>query len=94
MTHVIASHKVSDFAAWKKVFDQFAETRKSSGETSYQILHQSNDPNDLVMVFGWDNQANAEKFFQSEELKNAMQNAGVTEPPQVQFVNEVASGKL
>lgn len=94
MTHVIASHKVENYAAWKEVFDKFADTRKSFGETSYQILHQNNDPNDLVMVFGWDNQANAEKFFKSEELKAAMQNAGVLEPPQVQFVSEVATGKL
>lgn len=94
MTHVIASHKVEDFATWKKAFDSFADTRKSFGEQSFQILHQSNDPNDLVMVFGWDSQANAEKFFHSEELKNAMENAGVTEPPKVQFVNEIASGKL
>ena len=32
MTYVSVKHKVRDYKAWKSVFDNFEETRKSAGE--------------------------------------------------------------
>lgn len=94
MTHVMIKHKVQDYKEWKVVFDNFAEVRKSSGEKSYRILHPSDNPNDLTLLFEWDNQKNAEKFLASTELKSTMERAGVVEEPNIQFLNEVTKGSL
>lgn len=94
MSHVIVTHKVKDYAAWKSVFDTFADFRKSSGEKSYHILHPGNDTNNLTLLFEWDNAKNAEKFMASTELKSAMQRAGVAEAPKIQILNEAAKGKF
>ena len=94
MTHVMIKHKVQDYAAWKAEFDNFADTRRSSGEKSYRILHPSDDPNDLTLLFEWDSPENAETFLSSKELKSTMQRAGVAEEPKIQFLNEVAKGNL
>ena len=94
MTHLFVRHKVADYDAWKAAFDSFEETRKASGEKSFQILHPDNEPNDLVLLFEWDNLANARNFMASEELKTRMQEGGVIEEPQIQFLNEVAKGDI
>jgi quinol monooxygenase YgiN len=94
MTQVMIQHKVRDYADWKAEFDNFAEFRKSHGEQSYRVLHPSEDPNDLVLFFEWDSTEKAETFLASSELKSAMQRAGVTEEPTIQFLNEVAQGSL
>ena len=44
MAHLFIKHKVDDYAAWKKIFDDFVETRRAGGEKSYQILHWKMNP--------------------------------------------------
>jgi hypothetical protein len=94
MSQVLIKHKVNDYAVWKDVFDNFADFRKSSGEKSYRILYQHDDPNDLMLLFDWDTQENAETFLASNELKSAMREAGVAEAPKIEFFNEAANGSL
>ena len=94
MTFVSVKHKVRDYKAWKSVFDNFGETRKSAGEKSFQICHEEDNPNDLNLMFEWDNDENARSFMTSSELKNTMQKAGVLEHPQIHFLKEVDSGEL
>jgi quinol monooxygenase YgiN len=94
MAHLFIKHKVADYSTWKKTFDEFAETRRAGGEKSFQIFHPENEPNNLYLMFEWDNIANAQNFMNSSELKSAMQNAGVTEEPQISFLNELDKGIL
>jgi len=94
MTSLFVRHKVSDFETWKKAFDEFVETRKSSGEKSYQIFRPAEDPNNLFLVFEWDNVENAHKFMESSDLKETMQKAGVMEAPEVTFFGDVYKGTV
>lgn len=94
MTHVLIRHKVSSYEDWKKVFDDFAENRKNSGELSYQVLQQEEDSDSLYLMFKWDGEEKAKAFLESPQLKEAMQKGGVTEAPEVHFLNEVYKGAL
>ena len=94
MAHLLVKHKVKDYAAWKKVFDGFIETRKAGGEKNYQILYPDNEPNNLLAFFEWDNLDNARRFANSSELKNAMSNAGVINHPEIYFLEEHAVGTV
>jgi quinol monooxygenase YgiN len=94
MTYLQVQHKVRDYASWKSVFDKFIDTRRAGGEKSYLIMHPDDDPNNLVLLFEWDNAKRAHEFFKSPELKKAMQQAGVTEAPEVHVLEEVARGKV
>ncbi|MCW9064826.1 MAG: hypothetical protein OQJ78_00905 [Ignavibacteriaceae bacterium] len=94
MTQVLVKHKVQDYPVWKKVFDDFIDTRRAGGEKSYRILHPENDGNNLLAFFEWDNMDNARKFIASSELKEAMGNAGVIEKPEVYFLEEYAAGTV
>jgi quinol monooxygenase YgiN len=94
MTRVLVNHKVSDYPTWKKVFDNFVDTRKAGGEKSFSIMHPTDDPNNLILLFDWDSMDNAKKFFASPELKSAMERAGVAEAPTFNYLQEEDSGKL
>ncbi len=94
MAHLLIKHKVKDYPVWKKVFDGFIDTRRASGEKTYQILHTDDDSNKLVSFFEWDSLENAKKFTGSSELKEAMGKAGVVEKPEIYFLEEYAAGKV
>ena len=94
MAHILIKHKVNDYPVWKAVFDNFADFRKSSGEQTHQILHTADNSNDLTLFFKWDSVENAKTFLSSSELKTAMQKAGVSEEPNIQFLNEATQGKF
>jgi quinol monooxygenase YgiN len=94
MAFVRVQHRVQDYDTWKQVFDGFHATRKSAGEKSYHIWQTEDDPNDLNLLFEWDNAENAHSFMASSELKDAMNKAGVLEHPRIDFLKEIDRGKL
>ena len=93
MANLLIKHKVADYAAWKAAFDQFIETRRAAGEKAWRIWHTDDDPNNLVLLFEWDSLENARSFMANPVLKETMEKAGVTEPPQVFFLEEHYRGK-
>lgn len=94
MPSVLIKHRVADFDIWKAAFDGFADNRRAGGEKSYRIFQPQNDPNKLHLLFEWENLDKAQEFLSSEALKAAMQEAGVTEPPDIVFLDEAATGSV
>lgn len=58
------------------------------GEQSALVFRNTDDPNNLVLLFGWDNLDNARRYAQDPRLKAAMQEAGISEPPQIVFLEQ------
>lgn len=94
MAHLLIRHRIEDFDAWKQAFDDFIETRRASGEKTWQIFRAQGDPNNIFVLNGWDTADNARAFTQKAELKEAMQKAGVAEEPEIYFLSEVDSGTV
>ncbi len=94
MVNILIKHKVADYDKWKATFDKVEDIRRSGGEKSYKIMHPENEPNNLIIHFEWDNIENANTYFESPDLKNAMEEAGVIEAPDISFINIVDSGTL
>ena len=88
MARVFVKHKVEDFTKWKKTFHNFVSQRKEGGELSYSIGHAPGEPNNLCLMFEWDSVENANAFLSSKELRAAMQEATVSEAPEI-FVFEI-----
>lgn len=88
MVTVLVRHKVNDYAKWKAVLDETKPFAKSNGVRSQRVLRNSANPNEVVVVNEFDDMNTAQKFAQSDELKQVMQRAGVVEAPSVWFLNE------
>jgi heme-degrading monooxygenase HmoA len=90
MAHVLVHHKVADYAKWKPVFDKHSSIRAQNGSRGGKVFRNVSNPNDLFLLLEWDTLENAQKFSQSENLKEAMQDAGVEGIPEIYFVEEAA----
>lgn len=62
MTVLRIEHPVSDFTAWKRTFDSFAERRQSGGVRHYQVLRLADDPNYVLIDLAFDSRTAAEAF--------------------------------
>ena len=93
MVKVFIRHKVEDYTTWEKAFGNFLAQRRAGGELSYSIGHIPNEPNNLCLTFGWDSVENANTFLQSEELRSAMQEAGVIEAPEIVVFESIEEGQ-
>lgn len=89
MVTMFVKHEVSDYGSWKRVYDEFASTRKELGVTGASVHRDSNDPNEITVTHQFDNLNAATAFANSEQLKSAMANAGVAGPPDIWFTEDV-----
>jgi quinol monooxygenase YgiN len=86
---MIVKHKVSDYGNWKRVYDEFASTRKEKGVTTASVHRDANDADTLIVTHQFNDLAAARAFADSEELKSAMANAGVSGPPEIWFAEDI-----
>ena len=77
------------YAKWKQVFDEHGATRKKSGSKGGRLFRNADNPNELIVLFEWDDLKNARQLAQSEELKKAMERAGVSDKPDLFFLEEI-----
>jgi len=88
MIHVIIRHKVADYGRWKEAFDAHLGARKAGGELGHRLLLSVEDPRDVTLLLDWDSLERAREFASSDDLKQAMQRAGVVGEPEVRFLEE------
>lgn len=89
MVYVLIKHKVKDYDKWKTVFDNNSDLRKAGGEKGVRLFRNVDKTNDIVIIIEWDTIENAKKFYESEDLKKIMKEAGVMMKPYIYFLEEV-----
>jgi hypothetical protein len=82
-------HQVGDFAQWKQVYDGLRDTQKRLGVTAEAVYRAPTDRNDVTVSHDFANLDRARAFVESDELRGAMQNAGVVGEPTLWFADRV-----
>jgi heme-degrading monooxygenase HmoA len=90
MPYLLVRHKVEDYAKWKRAFDEHAAARKVSGSKGGKVFRSVTNPNEIVILLEWETLADARKFTSDSSVAEAMERAGVTDVPDVYFLDEVA----
>lgn len=93
MPHVLIIHEIEAYPAWKMIFDQAAGIRKTAGEISYQLLRNDTDANRIVHFSEWSSLDEARRFFESPELVEIRNQAGV-KAPDFLYLYEIERGLL
>ncbi len=88
MVRLFVRHPVADYAAWRRVYDEFGVERRPMGVTGHAVYQSLDDPNDVTVWHDFATREAAEAFASSERLRDAMQRAGVQGRPTVWFVKE------
>jgi hypothetical protein len=89
MIQVLVHHEVADYQRWRAVFDAALDFRHEGGEQSCRIFRTAGNPNDLTLLFEWDNVEKARRYITSDELRKKMQEAGVNGVPEVHYLAEM-----
>jgi hypothetical protein len=83
----IVTHKVKDFDSWKAAYDKHADARKNAGITGGAVNRNAADANEVIVYMQADSHDALKAFIASDDLKAAMQEAGVEGAPDITFWN-------
>jgi heme-degrading monooxygenase HmoA len=88
MPYILVRHKVEDYAKWRPAYDEHGAARQAGGCKGTHVFRNAEDPNEIVMLLEWDDLENARQLIQSEDLREAMQRSGVTDQPDIYFLDD------
>ena len=88
MALLIVRHKVKDFAVWKKTYDADVSRRTGAGLATGRVTRSVDDPSEVVLLFEVSDIAKARALTATHGLKEAMQNAGVIDKPDMYLVED------
>ena len=78
MVYVMVPLKLESFDKWKPVFDDRSAIRKNSGSKEARLFVNSENHNEAVILFEWDNLENAKNYLESEAVREALAKVGAT----------------
>jgi hypothetical protein len=84
----IVQHPVSDYGAWRTVYEQVQPLRDKYGVSAADVLQDPVDPNQVTVLHWFPSVGQAQAFAADPGLKEAMATAGVTAPPRIEIVVE------
>lgn len=88
MRTLLIRHKVSDYDAWRRIFDGDAETRRANGSGEARVFRSDADPGEIWLLVEWDDLARARLFTRSDDLLDLMERAGVTDRPDYWYLED------
>jgi len=86
MPYVLVRHKVSDFSKWKAAYDAHLPARQGAALKEEHLLRNTDDQNEVVLLFEAKDLQKAREFASSADLREAMQKAGVADKPDIYFL--------
>ncbi len=78
---------MADFAAWKKVFDSHADAQRASGLVVEKIMHNTENPNELFLLFTVTDSEAAHAFVTAPAAYEAKDESGVLDEPDCWYLD-------
>ena len=88
MASMFVKHRVADYTAWKRVFDEHEPMRRAAGLTGHSLHRGNDDPSVVILAFRASDLRKAKQFAASDDLKDVMARAGVEGPPEIWFAED------
>jgi hypothetical protein len=89
MAILFVRHRVADYGAWRKAYDEFDAERKGMGVRSHGVYQLDGDQADITVYHEFDTMDAAKAFAGSPRLREVMTAAGVQGTPDIWFTNRV-----
>jgi hypothetical protein len=87
LSRKFGSHKVKDYAPWRKGYNDHEKARQAAGITNGRVFRRAEDPNDILILQDVADVAQARTWLGGDELKASMTKAGVIGSPNVRFAS-------
>jgi hypothetical protein len=82
---LVVRHQVNDYAAWRAVYDELEPVCVEYGCTGQRVLRLPDNANDVLVTHDFPTVEKAGTFAHSQELRAALERAGVAGAPQVEI---------
>ena len=82
MPTIFVRHRLTDYEAWRPIYDDDVERRNAAGLREVGVYTDPNDPNMVVAIFDADNTDGFFEMMGSEDLRAKMEEAGVVGEPE------------
>lgn len=86
MSYLFVRHKVRNFEEWKPVYDSHEAARRKAGLTEKHLFRDAEDPTEVTLLFEASDDSKARAFVASDDLREAMKNAGVLGKPDIHLL--------
>jgi heme-degrading monooxygenase HmoA len=86
---VLIRHKVGNYKKWRMVFDARGAVRKTHGCKGGHLFRSADNHRELVLLLEWSDLEKARQFIASDDAREAMARAGVSDMPDVYFLRQV-----
>lgn len=86
---LVVRHTVSDYAAWRRVYDSLESLRAQHGCTDKRVLAAPDNGNDLFITHDFPTVEQANAFAHDPALRGGMENAGVQGAPRIEIFASV-----
>jgi quinol monooxygenase YgiN len=78
VAYLLERHKVRDYDRWREVFDADAGGREAAGCRGARVFRNADDPEEVVVLFEWDDPGKARDRVGSATLGRKFDEAGVS----------------
>ena len=77
---------IGDYAEWRPIFDKHKPLRDKAGLVNVRIYRDADNPKELIIWSKTTDAAKAREALNSQEIRSAMQEAGVVGPPKIHVI--------
>jgi hypothetical protein len=88
MALMVVLHRVKDYAAWRKGYEDVEPMQKAGGVTAESVFRAKDDPNNVLVLHHFATMPEAVAFTKRSDLREAMERNGVEGAPRFEFYDE------
>ena len=92
VTHLHVGFKVENYERWKEGYDASLKMRKASGEISFKVFRNVDDPNTVTVLSVQKSADQMRAFMDSPDIRRRMKAAGITQMGQMLMLEEMDRG--
>ncbi len=92
VTHVHIGFRVKNYDYWKQGYDASIEQRKASGEISFKVYRDTENPDIVTVISVQKDAEHIKAFINSPGLHELMEEAGIVEMGKMYILEEIDSG--
>jgi quinol monooxygenase YgiN len=76
---IIVKRLLKDYEAWKSIVSEMDHVRAEYGSRGATVYRSKSDPNEVYLVFDWDDQKPYQAYFNRPDVQKALDATGTTE---------------
>jgi hypothetical protein len=85
---LLMRHRVGDRDTWRRVFEEDAWLRQANGSQRELCFRSEDDPDEIWILFEWDDLFRARLFVKSDDLSDSLVRAGVIDRSNFWYLEE------